>query len=68
MKKKVLKFGGIVEAILKMIIIGVSFAVIAPSFGFVLYYLVCFDFYKVIAGCAVLWISIHINKSLMGGR
>lgn len=68
MKKKVLKFGGIVEAILKMIIIGVSFAVIAPAFGFVLYYLVCFDFHKIIAGCAVLWISIHINKSLMGGR
>lgn len=41
-----------------------SFLMIIASFGYILYFLVCFNFYKALIGCVVMYIMIHLNKSL----
>ena len=41
-----------------------SFLMLIVSFGYIVYSLVFYDFYKVITGCVVMYIMIHLNKSL----
>lgn len=64
LKRKLFKFFTGFDNFVRRFLTGFSFILLFPIFIYILFYLVSFDFYKVVAGCIVLWIMIHINKSL----
>ena len=53
------------EVFLKFLLTAVSFIFLIPTFGYIVFFLfVSFDLCRVIAGCVVLYILLHLNKSL----
>lgn len=50
--------------ILSVTLTVLSFLMIIVSFGYIVYSLICYDFYKAITGCVVMYVMIHLNKSL----
>lgn len=61
MKRKLFK----IESILKGLLVVLSFILLFPTFGFVVYWMfIQFSVYKAIAGCVFMWMLIHVNKSM----
>lgn len=61
MKRKLFKL----ESMLKGLLVVLSFIFLFPTFGFVVYWMfIHFSVYKSIAGCAFMWMLIHVNKSM----
>lgn len=64
MRVKLKHFATKIQEFIITIMTSVSFLMIAVSLGYIIYHLICFDFYKVVASCLVLYLMIHLNKSL----
>ena len=59
------KFARISMSFLCVVMTSLSFLAIIFYFGYIVYYsTICYSTPKVLAGCASLYIMIHLNKSL----
>lgn len=53
------------ETFIKFLLTAVSFILLVPTLGYIVYYLfVCYNVSRVIAGVVVIYILLHLNKSL----
>ena len=56
-----------VQNFLLKALVALSFIMIIFYFGYIVYYsIVCYDVSRIITGCVLLCVLIHLNKSLQG--
>lgn len=71
MKRRVMyywgKFAVSVQNLLLKTLVALSFILLVFYFGYIVYYsVVCYDVSRIITGCLLLCVMIHLNKSLQG--
>ena len=52
------------ETLIKGVITAITFLALPVLVGYILYNFICFDFMRVIAGLATVYISLYLNKEL----